>query len=177
MSLILEALRKLEREKPAPDRGVVVMTTAGLGGERRGWPPWAWLAGGLVAGVVAAFAAIELRSPAVPIVPARAPVAVPAATVPPATVPASAAPLVPSPAAYVSKPLPRATSPSTTVPAPKPADSLVLQAITSQDGRPVALINDRVLREGDEWDGLRIVRIGEAEVEVERNGVRSVLRF
>jgi CRP-like cAMP-binding protein len=53
----------------------------------------------------------------------------------------------------------------------------VLQAITIQEGRPVALISDRVLREGDEIDGVRIVRIGEAEVEVEADGVRTILRF
>jgi hypothetical protein len=53
----------------------------------------------------------------------------------------------------------------------------VLQAITVQDGHPVALINDRVLREGDEIDGVRIRRIGEAEVEIERDGQHEVLRF
>jgi hypothetical protein len=63
------------------------------------------------------------------------------------------------------------------VPTAPAAPSLVLQAITTRDGQPVALINDRLLREGDAFDGVRIVRIGEAEVEVEARGVRTVLRF
>ena len=60
---------------------------------------------------------------------------------------------------------------------PSPTPALVLQAITVQDGHPVALINDRVLREGDEIDGVRIRRIGETEVEIERDGQHEVLRF
>ncbi len=173
MSLILEALRKLEREKPATERGVVVMTAAGLAGERPRVSPWAWLAGGLVAGVAAAFAVIELRTPTPTVGSSKAPVAVPATTMP-ATVLALPAPTAPAKAILAAPVVP------TAIPRAAPASTLaalVLQAITTQDGRPVALINDRVLREGDEWDGLRILRIGEAEVEVERNGVRSVLRF
>jgi hypothetical protein len=41
----------------------------------------------------------------------------------------------------------------------------------------VALVNDRLVFEGDSFDGVRIVRIGEAEVEVEVRGQRRVLRF
>ena len=44
-------------------------------------------------------------------------------------------------------------------------------------GKPVALINDRLVREGDSFDGVRVLRIGEAEVEVEVRGQRRVLRF
>ena len=44
---------------------------------------------------------------------------------------------------------------------------LVLHAISEQDGVPVAVVNDRVVREGDRFDGVRILRIGAAEVEVE----------
>ena len=61
-------------------------------------------------------------------------------------------------------------------PAPSPPD-LVLNAISERDGHAVALINDRLVREGDEFDGVKILRIGEAEVEVERAGRRSVIRF
>jgi hypothetical protein len=53
----------------------------------------------------------------------------------------------------------------------------VLNAISERDGHAVALINDRLVREGDEFDGVKILRIGEAEVEVERAGRRSVIRF
>jgi len=61
-----------------------------------------------------------------------------------------------------------------TRPAP---DDLRLNAITRRDGRPVALVNDRLVFEGDSFDGVRILRIGEAEVEVEVRGQRRVLRF
>jgi hypothetical protein len=53
----------------------------------------------------------------------------------------------------------------------------VLQAISSRDGKPIALVCDRRVREGDAFDGVTIVRIGDAEVEVEWKGQRSILRF
>ena len=61
-----------------------------------------------------------------------------------------------------------------TRPAP---DDLRLNAISQRDGQPVALVNDRLVREGDSFDGVRVLRIGEAEVEVEVRGQRRVLRF
>jgi CRP-like cAMP-binding protein len=54
---------------------------------------------------------------------------------------------------------------------------LRLNAISQQDGRPVAILNDRLVREGDIFDGIRVVRIGEAEVEVEVDGKRRIVRF
>jgi len=63
-------------------------------------------------------------------------------------------------------------------PAPAPAaDDLRLNAISQRDGKPVALINDRLVFEGDGFDGVKVLRIGEAEVEVEVRGRRQVLRF
>jgi hypothetical protein len=63
-------------------------------------------------------------------------------------------------------------------PAPSPAaEEFRLNAITTQDGHPVAVLNDRIVREGDSVDGVRIVRIGETEVEIEVKGKRRVLRF
>jgi hypothetical protein len=56
-------------------------------------------------------------------------------------------------------------------------DDLQLNAISQRDGRPVALINDHLVFEGDSFDGVRILRIGETEVEVEVRGKRRVLRF
>jgi hypothetical protein len=41
----------------------------------------------------------------------------------------------------------------------------------------VALINDRLLFEGDSFDGVKVLRIGQAEVEVEVRGKRRVLTF
>jgi hypothetical protein len=60
--------------------------------------------------------------------------------------------------------------------APAP-DDLRLNAISQRDGRPLALINDRLVFEGDSFDGVKILRIGESEVEVEVRGKRRVLRF
>ena len=41
----------------------------------------------------------------------------------------------------------------------------------------MALVNDRLVFEGDSFDGVKILHIGEAEVEVEVRGQRRVLRF
>jgi hypothetical protein len=73
-----------------------------------------------------------------------------------------------APSSHSSAPLPQAS--------PSPHD-LVLNAISEQDGHPVALINDRLVREGDEFDGVKILHIGETEVEVEHGGQRRVIRF
>jgi hypothetical protein len=64
-----------------------------------------------------------------------------------------------------------------TRPTPAAARAFTLTAISQQDGRPVAILNDRLVREGDMFDGVRIVRIGEAEVEIEVEGQRSVVSF
>jgi hypothetical protein len=52
-----------------------------------------------------------------------------------------------------------------------------LQAISAQEGHPVAILNDRLVREGDTFDGVRVVRIGADEVEIEVAGRRRVLKF
>ncbi len=54
---------------------------------------------------------------------------------------------------------------------------LRLNAISVKDGHPVAILNDRLVREGDMFDGIRVLRIGDAEVEVEVAGERRTLRF
>jgi hypothetical protein len=59
----------------------------------------------------------------------------------------------------------------------QPEASLQLQAIGERDGRPVAVISSRVVREGDHYDGVTIVRIGADEVEIEVQGRRRTLRF
>jgi hypothetical protein len=74
-------------------------------------------------------------------------------------------------------PLPKdALRPLRGVPETVPGD-LRLQAIAERDGHPVALINDRLVREGDSFDGVTVLRIGVAEVEIEVRGQRRVLRF
>jgi hypothetical protein len=41
----------------------------------------------------------------------------------------------------------------------------------------VAVLSGRLVYEGDAFDNVRVVRIGEAEVEVEVDGQRRVLGF
>ncbi|HUG54920.1 MAG TPA: hypothetical protein VMR21_15020, partial [Vicinamibacteria bacterium] len=81
---------------------------------------------------------------------------------------------------------PRAGGPSDmaarTVPAPKaePAEAargLRLQAISHRDGQPIAMVSDRLVRVGDEFDGVRVLAIRDAEVDVEVGGRRATLRF
>lgn len=194
MSLIFEALRKLEREKQAPERGILVVgpsTWAGRGATSVRLGLVAVVALGLVgAGVL--IGAFLRRPPQAP-TPAAAPAssapapaldtgaassgsAAPAPVAPAPSAPAGGAPrqLAPAPGAGVPGP---AAKPA---PTPSPAQAeLVLQAVTEQDGTPVALINDRLLREGDAFDGVKVLRIapGEVEVEIEATGERRVLRF
>ena len=70
-----------------------------------------------------------------------------------------------------------AESQEPTSPSPTVAHDLRLSAISQRDGKPVALINDRLVFEGDSFDGVRVIRIGDTEVEVEVKGQRRVLRF
>ncbi len=70
---------------------------------------------------------------------------------------------------------PREVAPAT--PATRPRDTIELQAIAERDGSPIAIVNGRLVREGDVFDGIRIVRIGTAEVEVEVQGRRRTIGF
>jgi hypothetical protein len=190
VSLILEALRKLERGKDTPERGFVVMTHV----------PWAQGGPGrsrlvgialLVLAVAAGALAVALwrgrpgksstedaaaRSSAPPTTPS------PAASAPPRPAfearalaiqsldRAAATPSAPSSQGASQTPLP--------TPRPEPAlTELRLHAISRQDDQPVAVLNDRLVREGDAFDGIRVIRIGETEVEVEVRGQRRILTF
>ena len=201
MSLILDALKKLEREKDAREPGVLVVGSVPWGARARSRLP---LAAALAGTGLVALVALALWPRDRPARPAAAPSPVGSApaTTPttsaappvPAAVRASAAPPpearrlsvpsaavgpaeVPSPGSAPAEEEESATSPSPSrVEAPAP-DDLHLNAISQRDGRPVALINDRLLFEGDSFDGVKILRIGETEVEVEVRGKRRVLRF
>jgi hypothetical protein len=52
-----------------------------------------------------------------------------------------------------------------------------LTAISSRDGRPIALLNDRLVREGDSFDGITVVAIGETSIEIEVDGQRRTIGF
>lgn len=55
---------------------------------------------------------------------------------------------------------------------------LILQAVSERDSRPIAVINDQLVKEGDLMGGVRIVRIGADSVEVLlENGTKSTVRF
>jgi hypothetical protein len=190
VSLILEALRKLEREKGAPERGFTVLAAA----------PWPTrhrarltgiLAGGLLVAIGVAVGLVLRPGPPAPssTAPAAAPPDSVADAPPPRTplVVPTAFPLPPRPAP-VARPagVPSAAPPTTQVAAPEPREApspaptpeaLRLQAITEQDGRPVAVLNERIVHEGDEFDGIRVIRIGAGEVEVDVRGRRHILKF
>lgn len=197
MSLILEALRKLEREKQAPERAVVVMgATQWARHESR--PVLRWLLGGLAAGTLVAFGAIGtwffLRA---------APTAQPADL--PTPSPGVATPRVSTTASSVLAPAPRVTpradTPATPAarlaarqgPAPQATPSpestppvapsvsvdarFELQAISERDGEPIAILGGRMVRVGDAFEDVRVLRIGVGEVEIKVAGQRRLLRF
>jgi hypothetical protein len=179
VSLILEALRKLDREKETPERGFVVVTS-------EPWPTRDRYRGRATALALVAFVAVvattlfftRTRSAPVPAPtpgPAQGVIAPPAPQYAPVTTTLSTAP-TPRPAS-VPRPALVGAPPASLRPAPASPPSLVLNAISERDGKPIALLGDRLVREGDEFDGVRVIRIGEAEVEIEWRGQRSVVRF
>jgi hypothetical protein len=172
VSLVLEALKKLDREKGREERGFVVMAAAPWPTRAaRRWPAWAAL-GIATAGAVAAVLGLR-TTPAPTVLPAP-----PAAVVTPRPAASVAATVV----ATVPPPVPargrRETRETTSPLAPRPADPEPrLQAISERDGQPIAIINDHLVRVGDEVEGLRVLAIRGAEVDVEVRGHRTTLRF
>ena len=216
MSLILEALKKLDREKQAPDRGLVVVGPSAWPSARDGRPGVGAVAA--IAFVLSGIGAVAWHYGGRPsaVVPREmAPREVVPREMAPrevapremATQPSSAgfakAPVTaPRPAAGAAAPskavepraqagdqagTPRATATGTPDPAPATpartrearsvAAAYQLQAISAQDGHPVAILNDRLVREGDSFDGVKVLRIGADEVEIEVAGRRRVLKF
>lgn len=208
MSLILEALKKLEREKQAGARGFVVLSHLPWTGARSGGRTMAGslavivvtlvaLAAGLTAvwrwrsaaGAPAAIATPPGPSPtAAPGMPDPEPAMPSARVAPPEQVdtrpvavrpPVPPVSLLPPPKAEGGGPDQPADAPPSARegPATGKAVELRLNAISVRDGHPVAILNDRLVREGDSFDGIRVLRIGDAEVEVEVAGQRRTLRF
>jgi hypothetical protein len=62
-------------------------------------------------------------------------------------------------------------------PSPTRPPRFTLQAISHRDGRPVAVLNERLVYEGESFDGITVVRIGETEVELTVDGRRVVVGF
>jgi hypothetical protein len=196
LSLILEALKKLEREKQAPEKGFLVVAHVPWAMGSRGGPRGLVTTGVVLAmGAAAAGFWLARRGGAVARdAPSPAPTASSAPA--PASAPVTQAarpPLPPSNLTMPSLPAPRQSHPGVAPPratsAPKatprsaaasPAATdveLRLNAISAQDGRPVAILNDRLVREGDVFEGIRVLRIGEAEVEVEVKGRKRIVTF
>jgi hypothetical protein len=198
VSLIFEALKKLDREKQTPERGVVVLgaTTWATRRESRGRvllllanvalvavgaavAVW-WLTPGLRSQPTAApstsAAAASTLAPSTP-TPVPMPSASALAAAPYTTLQAPA-PMsvraVPPPAEHAAR-----TRPAPTASVTPMVEPFALQAVTEQDGVPVALINQRVLRVGEGFDGMRVLRISptEVEIEIEASGKRKTLVF
>jgi hypothetical protein len=212
VSLILDALRKLEREKGAHEPGVLVVGSVPWG-ERSRTRRLLVGAGAVMALSLAVLAGWLMRRGATPPAGARPETPAPTPAVMASVAPTPLAP-TPSPLAAVEdepgpappirlskppiverletaperaaeglEPAPETAAPSASAaapaaaPTPAQAHGLRLSAISLRDGKPVALINDRLVFEGDSFDGVRVIRIGEAEVEVEVKGQRRVLSF
>jgi hypothetical protein len=62
-------------------------------------------------------------------------------------------------------------------PKAEPPAVLRLEAISVQDGEPVAVINGRLVRKGESVDGALVTWIGADAVEVEVDGRRRTLGF
>jgi hypothetical protein len=188
VSLILEALKKLEREKGVPERGFLVM--AHLPWARSGKVGARLLGLAALALALAAAGFLLWRSRPAPLV-APAPTPTFVARPPRGGVLALPSPIVALPLPTSALPLPTSAlpSPAATAPPASPAPDLAaprppeaasqfrLNAISVQDGHPVAVLNDRIVREGDSFEGVRVLRIGETEVEIEVRGERRVIRF
>ncbi len=176
MSLILEALRKLEREKQAPERGFLVLGTgawADRGGVGR--PIVLFVLGLLAGGASLGIVMMRTRPAAVAVV-EPGPAATPPTSAGAIPAPSSNPPMPATTASTTPSPLvaPAGASPAPAAPSPR---AFTLQAISEKDGHSVALINDRLLREGDAIDGARVVTIATDSVELEIGGRRVVLRF
>jgi hypothetical protein len=95
------------------------------------------------------------------------------------TEPAAPGPLAPSGNAetLAEGPVETGVSDAPAAPTSAPVPAFRLTAISTRDGEPIALLNDRLVREGDRFDDVHIIRIGETEVEIEVDGERRTIGF
>jgi hypothetical protein len=182
VSLIFEALKKLDREKQAPERGFLVVGSGAWGAGRRVGPLPIALA--IAAAGVAGFLAARWGARPGPVAPAAA---APATAVSPSAPPTlSTAPAV-SPPVRTEAPardpvaLPSAAfepkAPRVEPVEAPPVEPLALQAVSERDGQPVAILNGQLVRVGDVLAGARILRIAPDSVEIERDGRRVTIGF
>jgi general secretion pathway protein B len=212
VSLILEALKKLERDRQVEGRtGFLVMASrpwpsgeghglfwaslalAGVGlAAMAGAGLWWWSQREPASAVQAAAAAPvpPAAAPRAPLAaaPALAPAAPAAIQAPPATRPFAIPMQEPSRGRRRVAPPPEAPAttkvPAAAVAAAEPAaepapvpSAFRLTAISERDGRPMAILNDRLVFEGDSFDGITVQRIGGSEIEIEIQGARRVIHF
>jgi len=207
VSVIFDALNKLDKEKRAPKTGMLIVGAGSIVDRRRGVS--APLLGVFaIALVLLGAAAWWWTRDVIEPVPARGVAAVrPSATARPTTGTRSArtrSARTPTAATVLLDDLavvPVTTLPATGArgteggeldagPAPPPRDDpepvqltepaqLRLEAITMRDDGPVAIVSGRIVREGDVFDGIAVVRIGDAEVEllIQAEDRTLVLRF
>jgi hypothetical protein len=185
MSLILDALKKLDRDKrsKAPD-GVLLLTPA----------PWpaarssqtllavALIVSGLALLATAAFVFWNRAQSA----PRDTPVSKVGATTSSPSLQTSPLPEAP-PSSRIDVPIAAAPRVSAVDRRPTPLASPVsikrtparfrLNAIGVHKGQPVAVLNDRLVREGDRFDGITVIRIGDTDVEIEADGNRVKVTF
>ena len=193
MSLILDALRRMEQERATRRQGAAGIRPEVL--RYRGRPqqpsrkPFAWVAIGLVlvsAGIGAALFLREERSLPAPAPPPReakasalpeARPALPPPPAPPAPLPpAAAAPLRAAPSVTQPPPAParkvQAEEPPAAVPEPADKTGITSSGIAWQDERRLrrAVINGALVGEGAEVAGAVVVEIKENRVLFWRNG-------
>ena len=216
MSFILDALKKLEREKQTREPDVVMVGPVPWGGADRNRARRALVVSVVALAMIAGgtvwwLASGSGSSPA----PASGTAGGGAASAPPRSSPGTASRAAaetqePSPTITPSAPAPRrldlpvaetmasgvqeltdpegssrattgtpviAEDESTAVSTEHQETEFHLSAISKRDGEPIALLNDRLVREGDAFDGVRILRIGTTEIEIEVDGERRTIGF
>jgi hypothetical protein len=235
MSFILDALKKLEREKRSAEPEVVMVGPVAWGGRDR--RPGSWRLAAAAGVVVAAIAAlawwalgsgderptplpagtgpgsghVSLPAPGGQTSPAEAPASQvpptrpsapprreaggrlpelspprpeppggppPSASGPPSPLPALVGPPVSGEEAAAAEPRSTALEdPPVVAEDDTRGPEFRLTAISERDGEPIALLNDRLVREGDRFGDVVVVRIGATEVEIEVKGERRVIGF